>query len=76
MHLWCYSDWCVQDVKKHKWFRGLNWAALFNKQLEAPIQPAIDSVESTAYYGDYPDSLEESGPLLNKVDNDELFKEF
>lgn len=65
-----------EDVKKHKWFRGLNWAALFNKQLEAPIQPVFSSADSTEYYGQYPDSLEESGPLLNKEQNDELFKDF
>lgn len=25
----------AEDIKKHKWFRGLNWAALYNKQLPA-----------------------------------------
>ena len=25
----------AEDIKKHKWFRGLNWAALYNKQMEA-----------------------------------------
>ena len=22
----------AEDIKKHKWYRGLNWAALYNKQ--------------------------------------------
>lgn len=25
----------AEDIKKHKWYRGLNWAALYNRQ-ESP----------------------------------------
>ena len=27
----------AEDIKKHKWYRGLNWAALYNKTMEIPM---------------------------------------
>ena len=54
----------AEDSKKHKWFRGLNWAALYNKQMEPPMVPDLRSDDDTRYYATYPDSVEESGPLL------------
>ena len=54
----------AEDIKKHKWFRGLNWAALYNKQMEPPMVPDLRSDDDTRYYATYPDSVEESGPLL------------
>jgi serine/threonine protein kinase len=54
----------AEDIKKHKWFRGLNWAALYNKQIPAPIVPEIDGPADTRQYDKYADSTEESGPLL------------
>ena len=26
----------AEDIKKHKWYRGLNWAALYNKNMPPP----------------------------------------
>jgi len=68
----------AEDIKKHKWFRGLNWAALYNKQMEAgsvnafvPTDGKEDMLENdTENYDTYPDSVEESGPLLNQDKND------
>ena len=31
----------AEDIKKHKWFRGLNWAALYNKQMEPPCKDEV-----------------------------------
>eukprot|EP00966_Prymnesium_polylepis_P257791 5955242-Prymnesium_polylepis.1 len=54
----------AEDIKKHKWFRGLNWAALYNKQMEAgsvnafvPTDGKEDMLENdTENYDTYPDS--------------------
>lgn len=54
----------AEDIKKHKWFRGLNWAALYNKQIPAPIVPEVEGPSDTRHYDKYADSTEESGPLL------------
>jgi len=68
----------AEDIKKHKWFRGLNWAALYNKQMEAASVNAFVPTDAneelldndTSNYDTYPDSVEESGPLLNQDKND------
>ena len=68
----------AEDIKKHKLFRGLNWAALYNKQMEAasvnafvPSDGNEDLADNdTSNYDTYPDSVEESGPLLNQDKND------
>jgi len=62
-----------QDIKKLKWFRGLNWAALYNKQLEPYMVPEFDSPMDTRQYDKYADSAEESGPLLQPTQDAELF---
>ena len=27
----------AEDIKKHKWYRGLNWAALYNRTVSRPV---------------------------------------
>ena len=66
----------AEDIKKHKWYRGLNWAALYNKQLEAFIVPEVKSKDDTSQYDNYADSVEESGPLLNPTKDAEFFQGF
>ena len=66
----------AEDIKKHKWYRGLNWAALYNKQMQAFIVPDVQSNDVTSQYDKYADSVEESGPLLNAQKDAELFGGF
>ena len=66
----------AEDIKKHKWYRGLNWAALYNKQMAATIVPDTNSPDDTGQYDRYADSVEESGPLLNVSKDQELFGQF
>ena len=57
----------AEDIKKHKWFRGLNWAALYNKQMPAPLDvPQLSGDDDHHYFPVYPDSIEESGPQLDE----------
>ena len=49
----------AEDIKKHKWFRGLNWAALYNKQMQAAsvdgfVPPETLPENDTTYYDTYP----------------------
>ena len=60
----------AEDIKKHKWYRGLNWAALYNKQLVPPTEscqyvPAVGSAHDTSNFQRYPTSNEENGPTLD-----------
>merc|ERR1719171_1125757 len=66
----------AEDIKKHKWYRGLNWAALYNKQMDAYIVPEVTSNDDTSQYDKYADSVEESGPLINSAKDAELFHNF
>jgi len=55
----------AEDIKKHKWFRGLNWAALYNKQMPPPLgSPELSGDDDHSKFASYPDSVEESGPFL------------
>jgi len=55
----------AEDIKKHKWFRGLNWAALYNKQMPPPLGvPELKGDDDHDHFPTYPDSVEESGPFL------------
>jgi len=61
----------AEDIKKHKWYRGLNWAALYNKQLEMPISadvtwtPMVETALDTNTQNTYVTSTEETGPALD-----------
>jgi len=64
----------AEDIKKHKWYRGLNWAALYNKNLEFPsteplyFTPVASGPVDTANASvqDYPvSSDEENTPQLD-----------
>mmetsp|Transcript_12948 Transcript_12948/g.18564 ORF Transcript_12948/g.18564 Transcript_12948/m.18564 type:complete len:205 (+) Transcript_12948:1-615(+) len=66
----------AEDIKKHKWYRGLNWAALYNKNMQAFIVPDVNSNDDTSQYEKYADSIEESGPLLNPAKDAEFFGTF
>ena len=66
----------AEDIKKHKWYRGLNWAALYNRQMVVPLEkpdgshvitPLFDGAGAPdfANFECYPNSAEESGPLLD-----------
>lgn len=37
-----------EEIKKHKWFRGLNWAKLYNRQVTPPWRPMLKSEEVLA----------------------------
>jgi len=48
------------DIKNHKWYIGLDWAALFDKELVAPVIPTVQDEMDTSNFDPYPDSLEEA----------------
>jgi serine/threonine protein kinase len=66
----------AEDLKKHKWFRGLNWAALYNKQITAYIIPDVASNDDTSQYDKYADSVEGDTACLSADVDKELFNDF
>ncbi|VEN45768.1 unnamed protein product [Callosobruchus maculatus] len=58
----------VQDIKNHRWFRDVEWLALYNRQVEPPFKPAIKSMGDTSNF----DPFEEERMRVSEHD---LFKE-
>lgn len=43
------------DLKKHRFFKGIDWEALYKKQVAAPIVPEADHEGDTVNFEDYDD---------------------
>jgi len=54
----------VEDVKTHKWFRGLEFELLICKQLKPPFVPSVKSPEDTSLFDRYPESANIDPPDL------------
>eukprot|EP00753_Platysulcus_tardus_P015038 PLAT4733.1.p1 GENE.PLAT4733.1~~PLAT4733.1.p1 ORF type:complete len:331 (-),score=112.14 PLAT4733.1:328-1320(-) len=50
----------AEDVKRHKWFSGLDLLALFNRTSAAPIVPKVSGDTDTTNFDPYPDSVEDA----------------
>jgi len=48
------------NVRKHKWFRGVDWDLVKNREIPPPWVPSMAGEDDTQYYDDYPDS---TGPV-------------
>jgi hypothetical protein len=46
------------DVKKHKWFRGVDWDLVKNREIPPPWVPSMTGEDDTQYYDEYPDSTD------------------
>jgi serine/threonine protein kinase len=65
------------DVRKHKWYRGLSFDSVFMKEVEAPFVPEISGDGDTQQFDEYPDSEDDGGPEpLSKDVDDDLFGSF
>merc|ERR1711920_1042971 len=59
----------AQDIKKHKYFTGLDWDVLLTKTQTAAIIPKVCTPNDTSNFDPYPDSDEECGcPVYNGKD--------
>jgi len=41
------------DIRRHKFFRGVDWHALAGGQIQAPIVPQVSSPMDTHYFEEY-----------------------
>lgn len=64
----------VDDIKKHKWFTGLDWQGVLSMQVSPPIKPSVRSDHDTSNFEKYPDSFEEGAPIDKR--DQELFVDF
>ncbi|XP_023014402.2 cAMP-dependent protein kinase catalytic subunit alpha [Leptinotarsa decemlineata] len=40
----------TQDIKNHKWFRDIDWLAIYNRQVDPPFKPAVKSPGDTSNF--------------------------
>ncbi|CAB4413709.1 unnamed protein product [Rhizophagus irregularis] len=52
-----------EDVKKHKWFRGVDWQGLYDRRVTAPIVPPYQHPGDTGNFEKYPEPTEDIGDL-------------
>jgi protein kinase A len=46
----------VDDIKQHRFFSGMDWQRLLEKQLPMPYIPVVGSVSDLSHFASYPDS--------------------
>jgi protein kinase X len=63
----------ADDVKKHKWFKGVDWDMVANRKIPPPWVPQIKKSDDTHYFDRYPDSSKADDHI--QVDQD-LFRHF
>jgi len=70
----CLKDG-AEDIKRHKWFKGVDWVKVYNRKVKPPFIPGFKSLDDTSNFDKYPDSEEGAPAPLSQKDKD-LFKDF
>ncbi|XP_077987312.1 cAMP-dependent protein kinase catalytic subunit PRKX-like [Glandiceps talaboti] len=65
----------ADDVRKHKWFKGMDWDEVRDRRLTPPIIPKLLHDGDTQNFDDYPEDSWQSAPPVPKKDV-EIFKDF
>ncbi|CAE6963562.1 PRKX [Symbiodinium natans] len=65
----------VEDVKKHKWYKGMDWDLLLTRSATPPFRPPVQSEDDTSMFDRYPESTEASAPAVSTKEQ-ESFQEF
>jgi len=63
-----------ESVKKHKWFRGVDWDEVFGRDIPAPWIPVLKNEEDCSWFEKYPDSKEAAKELPRELNY--LFDDF
>ncbi|KAG8513686.1 cAMP-dependent protein kinase catalytic subunit PRKX [Galemys pyrenaicus] len=65
----------ADDVKKHRWFRAVDWETVPERKLKPPIIPKVSSEGDTSNFEAYPENDWNSAPPVSQKDL-EAFKNF
>ncbi|KAI7855462.1 camp-dependent protein kinase 9 [Circinella umbellata] len=60
-----------EDIKRHKWFRGVDWIGLLDKTVRAPIIPKYRHPGDTGNFEKYPDTITTD---RNPSDDEDAYK--
>ena len=65
----------VQDIKKHKFFQGVDWDVLVSRKIPAPIPVQLGAAGDSRYFDRYPESDNTQLRVLTQAQQDH-FKHF
>ena len=58
----------VQDIKKHRFFKDLDWNSLIKKEIKMPYVPVLASANDTSHFTNYPDSYIRAPEIVSAND--------
>jgi protein kinase A len=66
----------VQDIRKHKFYAGVDWEVLHSRKIPAPIPVRINNAGDSRYFDRYPESPENVTPKMLTQQQQDMFKGF
>lgn len=66
----------VQDIKRHKWFAGVDWDKLVTLEIPAPYVPKLAHEGDTSNFDSYPEDHEPYGNTTDPDPHRDRFKDF
>lgn len=55
----------ADDIRKHKWFKGLDWEAVLRSEINPPILPELRHETDTRNFDQFPEYIEEPSVPFN-----------
>ncbi|XP_063236589.1 cAMP-dependent protein kinase catalytic subunit 3 isoform X2 [Bacillus rossius redtenbacheri] len=65
----------AEDVKRHRWFKGIEWQDVYDRRLKPPIVPTVSYEGDTRNFDDYPETDWKSAPTVGATEQ-KLFDDF
>lgn len=65
----------AEDVKRHRWFKGVEWQDVYCRKLKPPIVPRVSYDGDTRNFDDYPEADWKSAPSVGEMEQ-KLFEDF
>jgi len=56
----------ADDIKNHKWFKGLDWEEVYHRRLRPPFVPKVSSAGDTSNFQEYSDEELEIDPVTDR----------
>ncbi|XP_067007437.1 cAMP-dependent protein kinase catalytic subunit 3 [Anabrus simplex] len=65
----------AEDVKRHRWFKGIDWQDVYYRKLKPPIVPRVSFDGDTRNFDEYPEADWKSAPSVGETEQ-KLFEDF
>jgi len=60
----------ADDLKKHKWYKGMDWDLLLSRSVQPPYFPPVRGPDDTSLFETYDESTEASAPAVSAKDQE------